>query len=264
MPAMSAAALLLAAGVSANTTLTAVSPSEASILGGTTLRVTGTGFVVAATAQGGGALCRVGWNWGGWAFNSTTPPFPGAAPTTPATLINSTLLTCAAPALPNAGYVSMQVSLDGGTTWAGQGVHDQPMLRYFAPFSAAVHRRPYVSEPTAKLLLNIHPSLHVASTLQVSAVHAGKQVLPLTATTVGRSANASFPTSLLPDRVDGYLEVTLHVDGKPLVTENVRLVRAVLPTASGQQHTHQPVVSVDYETRGVLVEGMPLLAFGYD
>ena len=79
--------------------------------------------------------------------------------------------------------------------------------------------------------------------------------------TVGRSGNISFGASLLPDRIDGYLEVTLHVDGKPLVAEKVRLVRAVL-AAAGQQ-PYQPVVAVDYETRGILIEGMPLLAFGY-
>ena len=188
MLALSAAALLLAAS-SANFSLKAITPSEASILGGTTLTLTGTGFTSAAAADsdgegGAAALCRMSWNWGGWAFNSTTPPFPRAVPTTPATIINSTALRCSAPPLPNGGYVSVQVSLDGGRTWAGQGVHDQPLLRYFAPFSAAVHRRPYVAETTVKIFLNIHPSLR-ASRLQILAVHAGKEVLPLTTAAVG-------------------------------------------------------------------------------
>jgi hypothetical protein len=261
---LQALGLLLAASsaAAANVTITGISPREASILGGTQITLTGSGFSATASsrprASGGSALCRMGWNWGGWAFNSTTPPFPLPVPTTQATVLSDTELRCHTPAIANAGLVSVQVSLDGGTSWAGEGVHDQPHLRFFAPFSAAVHRRPYTDEADVRLLLNIHRSVTTrGESLQVSAAHEGKEVLAPTAVIAGRSSNTSFAVALLPARVNGILNVTLHVGGKRFNTQHVRLVRAPM------SQSYQPVVAVDYETRGLLVEGMPLLAFGY-
>ena len=159
---MPAAALLAAA----NITISAIAPREASILGGTELTLTGSGFGSASSAAT--ARCKFGWNWGGWAFNSTTEPFPPAVPTTHATVVSDSELRCPTPPVPNAGYVSVQVSVGGGS-WGGEGVHDQPRLRFFAPFSAAVHRRPYTHEEEVRLLLNIHPTVGGKQRLQVSA-----------------------------------------------------------------------------------------------
>ena len=212
---LQALGLLLAASsaAAANVTITGISPREASILGGTQITLTGSGFSATASsrprASGGSALCRMGWNWGGWAFNSTTPPFPLPVPTTQATVLSDTELRCHTPAIANAGLVSVQVSLDGGTSWAGEGVHDQPHLRFFAPFSAAVHRRPYTDEADVRLLLNIHRSVTTrGESLQVSAAHEGKEVLAPTAVIAGRSSNTSFAAALLPAHVNGILNVT--------------------------------------------------------
>jgi hypothetical protein len=156
--------------------------------------------------------------------------------------------------------------VDGGKTFSGfggTGVHDQPRFRFFAPFSAAVARRPFVSEDAIGLLLNVHPSMADRAPLSVSATLDGEQVLAATPVGIGMSANVSFPAAKLPRRVDGNLQVTLRggggVGAGNIVTESVLLVRAAPP----ENEPYTPTVAIDYTTRGLRVEGMPFLGMGY-
>ena len=63
----------------------------------------------------------------------------------PATVINSTHLSCALPPVETAGPARLQVSVDGGATFSAAN-ESGCLFEYFALGSLAVGRRPYTTE----------------------------------------------------------------------------------------------------------------------
>lgn len=230
-------------------------PARGSTLGGDQLLLRGTGFAKAG-------LCRFGWNWAGWAVNSTTAPYPTAIPQTRARLINSSWLGCVTPRVDFGGYVSVDVSVDGGQTWSGHDEHDRPLFQFAPPWSATVCRRPYVHEQTGSLLLRLDPLLIPPGELSLVGWFAGKVLVlarPVPAPDQHGLASIEFSLAELPNRASGELIVSVQHSMIQSWGSNqsVKFARAADAGAT------QPLVVVDYTRSALEVDGAPFLGFGW-
>jgi len=105
---------------------------------GRRVTVVGTGFLPGSTGR---AVCNV-------SSASLLEGFVvGFLPNrqAPATVINSTHLSCALPPVETAGPARLQVSVDGGATFSAAN-ESGCLFEYFALGSLAVGRRPYTTE----------------------------------------------------------------------------------------------------------------------
>ena len=124
--------------------------------GGTTVKVTGSGFT-------GPALCRIDAPVTGTTqlINATTAAFAAVD-------VSGTCLTCpGAPAVVAPGPAVLRLSFDAGKTWSSASSVGAEVA-YVELVEVAVGRRPYVAEKAGELLLKSHSSLDGVA-LSVSA-----------------------------------------------------------------------------------------------
>eukprot|EP01052_Picozoa_sp_SAG31_P021397 SAG31_NODE_1652_length_7628_cov_100.866118_5_plen_1445_part_00 len=267
--------------------LTAVTPSAVPNAGGTLLTVRGVGFVPSNSA-----VCKFFYNAEGNAWGASGSLWPGQPPTrpprlaptpdptTPATVLNSTHLTCKLPTIqvplgtgphscgsdPNvtecgfnqttliAGPISIDISMDG-KLFSGVTPQDPPLLILQPLFSASAGQRTYIIGQTGHLLLDVHPSLRDDLPQLIIELGCGPYgpALHLPLNQTGRHALSIAP---MPQQTVDCTCKLHSSDSGTLGIANFRLGIA-------HQNTDYPVL-VDRRRRTFVVDGVPFLPFGYD
>lgn len=183
----------------------------------------------------------------------------------PATVYNSTHLSCSTVRLHNSAPATVRASLDNGTTWLpGESRIDITPL-----VEVAVGRRPYTSERDGQLIVKAvgEPLLAPGATIKIVAslppsVHRPTVVSGSAAS--GRVSLLKFPLETLPSKVFADLLITATIPGYGTIEYTRNFQRA--PPPANQNVT---VVVVDHETRGMLLgrgaepPWLPFLAVGW-
>ena len=207
---------------------------------GRQLVVTGTGFV-----DTGKAVCNVSCASELEGFTAGFLP-PRQAP---ATVLNSTHLTCILPVVETAGPALVQVSMDKAS-WSAET--DAAKISYFPLVSFAVGRRPYTTEVEGKLLVALAPELvGTASHVTASAALPGTKPPSMLVASEQLYSRHNILSFAFPNQSTIDTDVILSVSIMPgfEIKKTRRLIRRV--PAPGQRH----IVVVDHHTRSLRVDG---------
>ena len=219
--------------------------------GGTPLVVYGNNFLPNAT----GALCRID-PIDGASLHVLRAGNPNAYKgdncfnyvVFPAMVVSNQELHCSAPSVSADGPGILSVSMDNGTTWMDWQIGLRVM--YFTQFQVAVGRRPYITESTGHLLVQIDRSLH-NKWIEISAVFAGNHLARWVLPAANASAALPFALNSLPNEVNNDMKISFRVGSAsaPPTVAFRRLMRAPVPPPGVE------AVQVDHWTRSLLVNG---------
>ena len=186
----------------------------------------------------------------------------------PATVYNSTHLSCSTVRLHNSAPATVRASLDNGTTW----LPGEPRIDITPLVEVAVGRRPYTSERGGQLVVKVagEPLLAPGSTIEIVAslptsVHRPALVSGIAAS--GRTSLLNFPLQALPSKVFADLTIIATIPGYGTVEYTRNFQRAPPPA-----NRNVTIVAVDHATRGMLLgrggpepepPWLPFLAVGW-
>ena len=228
----------------------------------TVLTVVGSGFV------GGNATCSI------MSLDNTFVGYEYRAygdynclKSVPATVHNSTHLSCSTVRLHNSAPATVQVSLDGGAT----KLPGAPLIEVTPLVEVAVGRRPYTSETHGQLVVKVagEPLLAAGAAVDVVARLPASVYQPVVASgsaASGRVSLISFPLEALPPTVFADLTITATIPGHGEVEYTRNFQRAPPPT-----NPNITVAVVDHASRGMLLgrgggpeaPWLPFLALGW-
>ena len=220
----------------------------------------------------------------GWPAVSFDNPSYGT--TARARVLNSTAIACTPPAVVVEGLAALAVSFDNVTfsqPWsvapeqvtpackAGlpPGCAGNPCVEYFALFSAAVSRRPYLSgEAEGAIIVSTDASLAGVEGLTVSAaLQLSPAVFLFSKTPIegGSKVRVPFRLDQLPHTVRCNVLITLHMTlptGRHDIVKQ-RWFERIPPALSAEAvHAAGTTSAVDHETGALLVDGQPYLMTG--
>ena len=211
--------------------------------------VTGSGFVAT-----GKALCNVSCASKLEGFTAGFLP-PRQAP---ATVLNSTHLTCVLPVVETAGPAYVQVSMGNSGVWSAET--DAAKIEYYPLVSLAVGRRPYTTETEGNLLVALAPELlGPASRVTASATLLKTNPLVKLITSARLYSRDNVLPFAFPDQsaIDTDVVLSVSIASGFEITKTRRLVRRV--PNPGQRH----IVTVDHHTRSLRVDGVAWQGTGW-
>ena len=175
--------------------------------------------------------------------------------TFPATVLNSTAVSCVPPAVTASGPGLLRFSLDN-QTWEGETGVDGVPIEYFDIIQMAFDRRPYVSETTGHLLVRTHPMLCENGFTVVNATTASGQSLFAGLKAISGDRPVPFDLSSLPATAHEDVVIQILISGNNLsATKPLRFIRSKSPIASA--------VQIDQSTKSLLIDNEPFLGSGY-